>query len=424
MTTSVVAPVLPAPLGGEPAFKDPIYRLPALLGGEPAFKDPVYFTQSLIPDSETFAERLSSIFASHRFTNQGTHVQELEARLASRLGTRFCLSFCNGTAALMAALRVLDVAGEVITTPFTFPATVQAIEWSGLTPVFCDIDPRSYNLDVRLAAELVSSRTSVLLPVHVFGNPCDVLGMENLARRRDLRLLYDAAHAFGVACQGRPIGCWGDLSVLSFHATKLFHTAEGGAVVASTPSHAERLALLRNFGIVSEEEVKGFGFNGKLSELHGALGLGNLERIDGEMQARARPFGHYEQRLRGLEGVQLQDFDKSTGRNYAYFTLEIDAEGFGLTRDQVHTALRADNIVTRKYFSPLCSENERYRSLPSAQPHLLPNAHRVASRILCLPLYGGLSLDDVDRIVDRLSVIRTCASRIRNALSLRIGVVA
>jgi dTDP-4-amino-4,6-dideoxygalactose transaminase len=288
MATSIAAPGLRAPLGGEPVFRDPIYRLPALLGGEPAFKDPIYFTRSLTPDSETFAERLSSIFASHRFTNQGTHVQELEARLASRLGTGFCLSFCNGTAALMAALRALDLAGEVITTPFTFPATVHAIEWIGLTPVFCDIDPRSYNLDVRLAAELVSSRTSALLPVHVFGNPCDVLGMENLARRRGLRLLYDAAHAFGVACQGRPIGCWGDLSVLSFHATKLFHTAEGGAVVGSTPSQAERLAQLRNFGIVDEEEVKGVGFNGKLSELHGALGLGNLERIDGEMEARAR----------------------------------------------------------------------------------------------------------------------------------------
>jgi dTDP-4-amino-4,6-dideoxygalactose transaminase len=424
MATSIAAPGLRAPLGGEPVFRDPIYRLPALLGGEPAFKDPIYFTRSLTPDSETFAERLSSIFASHRFTNQGTHVQELEARLASRLGTGFCLSFCNGTAALMAALRALDLAGEVITTPFTFPATVHAIEWIGLTPVFCDIDPRSYNLDVRLAAELVSSRTSALLPVHVFGNPCDVLGMENLARRRGLRLLYDAAHAFGVACQGRPIGCWGDLSVLSFHATKLFHTAEGGAVVGSTPSQAERLAQLRNFGIVDEEEVKGVGFNGKLSELHGALGLGNLERIDGEMEARARLSRHYAQRLRGLEGVQFQDFDKSTVRNHAYFTLEIDPEGFGLTRDQVHSALRADNIVTRKYFFPLCSENERYRTLPSAQPHRLPNAHRLASRILCLPLYGGLHLDDVDRIVDTLTAIRTRAARIRNALSFRVGVVA
>jgi dTDP-4-amino-4,6-dideoxygalactose transaminase len=343
-------------------------------------------------------------------------VPELERRLAERLGVAWCAAFCNGTVALQTALRSLDLRGEVITTPFTFPATVHAIQWNGLTPVFCDVDPRTYNLDPRRAAELVSADTSALLPVHVFGNPCDVEALAALAAARQLRLVYDAAHAFGVTHRGRSIGSFGDLSILSFHATKLFHTAEGGAVVGEDAHLLERIALLRNFGIVNEDEVRGIGTNGKLSELHGALGLALLGGLDDELAGRARAHAVYLQRLAGIDGLELQRLAPDTGYNHAYLSVEVDGAAFGLTRDQLHAAMRAENIVVRKYFWPLCSENQAYRHLPSARPERLPHAVRLASRVLCLPLFGALSADDVERIVDSLLAIRAAAPAVARRL--------
>jgi dTDP-4-amino-4,6-dideoxygalactose transaminase len=340
-------------------------------------------------------------------------VRALEERLQSRLGVGFCASFCNGTVALLVALRSLDVSGEVITTPFTFPATAHAIEWNGLIPVFCDIDAETYNLDVSSAAELVTSQTSAMLPVHVFGNPCDVIGLERLAEKNSLKIVYDAAHAFGVSHRGRPIGTWGDLSVFSFHATKLFHTAEGGAIVGRDAAAFGRLALLRNFGIVSEEEVRGVGINGKLSEIHAALGLALLGQVEAEDQSRARLIRHYRESLAAVEGVSFQRLAPETIPNHVYCPIEIDGARFGLSRDELHIALRAENIFTRKYFVPLCSDNASYRNLPSAHPQRLPNAHRLASRVLCLPLYGGLEVGDVDKIVSCILEIKAAAPDIR-----------
>jgi dTDP-4-amino-4,6-dideoxygalactose transaminase len=394
---------------------DSLPGTPALLGGAPAFKDPVYVTRAVVPDEAAFAEHLASIFASRWFTNDGQIALELEERLRERLGVRFCAAFCNGTIALHVALRTLDLFGEVITSPFTFPATVHAIQWNGLTPVFCDIDADSYNLDVSRAAELITSRTSAIVPIHVFGNPCDVLGIQRLAEQHHLKVVYDAAHAFGVSHLGRPIGSWGDLSVFSFHATKLFHTAEGGAIVGADSSHFDRCTSLRNHGIVSEEEVRGVGLNGKLSELHAAVGLASLDRTEAEIRARSRLTNRYQERLSKIEGIRFQSFTPETVRNYAYYPIEIDTDAFGLTRDQLHMALRAENIIARKYFSPLCSENPSYRHLASADPAELPNARRLAARILCLPLYGSLELDDVDRITDTIIAIQAAAPTIRRA---------
>src|SRR5262245_51564521 len=389
---------------------------PALLGGTPAFREPIYVTRALAPDLTVFGELLDPVFRARWFTNDGAVVREFQERLRLRLGVGFCAAFCNGTVALQVALRSLSLSGEVITTPFTFPATVHAIEWNGLRPVFCDIDPDTYNLDVACAAQLVTPRTCALLPVHVFGNPCDVLAIEQLANARGLKVIYDAAHAFGVFHRGRSIGCWGDLSVLSFHATKLFHTAEGGAVVGADSGHAREIALLRNFGIVSEDEVRGVGLNGKLSELHAALGLALLGLVDEEIQARGRLIARYRAGLSDVEGIRFQVAAPETVPNHAYCTIEIDEEQFGLSRDEVHVAMRAENVVTRKYFHPLCSENECYRHLPSAAAVYLPVAHRVASRVLCLPLYGELTMEDVDRIVQCLLAARSAAPAIRAAV--------
>lgn len=388
-------------------------RQPAILGGEPLFQDPVYITRPLRGNRGTFDQLLARVFEEQWFTNDGVLLKTLEERLRLRLGTGFCALFCNGTVALQVALRSLDLRGEVITTPFTFPATVHAIEWNGLTPVFCDVDPGTYNLDPSAAADLVTKQTSALLPVHVFGNPCDVIGLQELAETNGLKLVYDAAHAFGVHHRGQPIGCWGDLSMLSFHATKLFHTAEGGALVGPDRDRFGQVALLRNFGIVNEEEVQGVGLNGKLSELHAALGLVLLDVVDDEIEARGRLMERYRSGLSQFEGLVFQTMAAETTPNHAYCTIEVDEERFGLSRDLLHRALRAENIVPRKYFYPLCSENLSYRHLPSAHPARLPNAHRLASRILCLPLYGELGTEAVEKIVACIGAIQSNVAKVR-----------
>lgn len=343
-------------------------------------------------------------------------VRELEAHLPSWLGGSFCVACCNGTIALQLALRSLDLSGEVITTPFTFPATVHAIEWNGLTPVFCDIDPDTYNLDPEIAAACITSRTSALVPVHVFGSPCDVTALEATAQRARLRVVYDAAHAFGVSHRGRPIGEWGDLAVFSFHATKLFHTAEGGAVVGTRDALARSLRLLRNFGIVSEDEVEGVGLNGKMSEIHAALGLAMLGAIEEEISGRGALSERYDASLAGLQGLRFQRISPETRRNYAYYTIEVDPDCFGVTRDELHAALQTEGIVTRKYLFPLCSRNTAYRDLPSAQPGRLPHAERLADRILSLPLYGEMPACDVDAIGDCIRTLQGSAPRVRAAL--------
>ena len=383
----------------------------------PAFEEPVTVTRALAPDRRVFDEHVDTVFGSRWFTNHGPLVQELETRLAEQLEAGFCAAFCNGTAALQSALRSLDLEGEVVTTPFTFPATVHAIRWNGLTPVFCDIDPETWNLDAARAAERVGRRTSAIVPVHIFGNPCDVDALDVLASARNLRTVYDAAHAFGVRHRDRPIAGFGDLSVMSFHATKIFHTAEGGAVLGRDPRRYERLALLRNFGIAGEEEVRGLGVNGKLSELHAALGLSLLAAEGEERQARAALSARYLAGLGELEGIAFQRFSAETERNHFNLAIEVDPERFGLSRDELHRALRAENVIARKYFQPLCSENPAYRDLPSADPADLPHAHRLAERILCLPLYGELGLEGVDRVTGAIRCLQASAGRVRRALA-------
>ncbi len=391
-------------------------KRPAILGGDPAFPEAVYFTRPPAPNPALLARLTSEILESRWFTNDGILVCQLEARLATRLGVRWCAALCNGTTALQLALRALELTGEVITTPFTFPATVHAIAWSGLTPVFCDIDPETYNLDPATVASVITERTSALLPVHVFGNPCDVSAMARLAAERKLRLVFDAAHAFGAFAGGRGISTWGDVSALSFHATKVFHTAEGGAVVGTDPGLLDRIFSLRNFAIRNEEGARGLGINGKMSELHAALGLALLDHIDEEMETRSRLRARYLERLGGVEGLRFQRVLPECEPNHAYFTVEIDSRRFGLTRDEVQRALLVENIVARRYFWPLCSENPYYRRLPSAAPERLPNAHAVVSRILCLPLYGGLGGDDVDAIADALLGLRNDPVGVRRRL--------
>lgn len=389
---------------------------PALLSGHAAFDREVFVTQPVIPDPQAYADLTAAIFESRWLTNNGAKTQQFERQLTTHLGVAFCKTFCNGTTALLTALRALGLKGEVITTPFTFPATPHCIEWNGLTPVFCDVRADTYNLDPVVVEKSITPATCAILPVHVFGNPCDVAAFEDISQRYGIPIVYDAAHAFGVSVNNRQIGTFGSLSAFSFHATKVFHCAEGGAVVAADSSLAARLSLLRNFGIVDENTVSGIGLNGKLDELHAALGLLVLEQIDEEISRRGALVQRYHLQLDEVPGLAFQTIHPGTTLNNYNFTVEIDAEAFGLTRDQVHFALRSENIISRKYFHPLCSENECYRDLASSTESNLANATRLSERVLSLPLYGALTSHEVDLIAQTLISLSEYAGDVRQVI--------
>ena len=331
--------------------------------------------------------------------------EQLERALITRLEVAQLSLFNNGTIALLAAVRALDLSGEVITTPFTFPATPHALAWSGITPVFADIDPVRLTLDPARVEALVTPKTTAILGVHVYGVPCDVDGLADVARRCGLKLLYDGAHAFGVRVNGRGIGTFGDATMFSFHA-KLFHTAEGGAVACGDAALRHRIERLKNFGIADQETVECVGLNGKMNELQAALGLSVLECLDAEVVLRRTIVTRYRERLGSVPGLTLMPELASVDSSCQYCAVRIDAAAFGRSRDEVHQGLKAFNVFARKYFYPLCSDYDCYRGLPSADPAGLPVARAAASQVLCLPLYGSLPVSAVDAICDMLLSFR------------------
>lgn len=370
------------------------------------FEQPIYVTRPILPDLAAFTGRLKDVWDSKWLTNHGRQHDLLERALAAYLKTPHVSLFNNGTIALLVACRALELKGEVITTPFTFPATPHVLAWSGLTPVFCDIDPRTMDLDPARIEAAITPRTTGILAVHVYGTPCDVAAIQRIADARGLRVIYDAAHAFGVEVNGAGIATVGDISMFSFHATKLFHTAEGGALAFRDPALKDRIYLLRNFGIRNEEQVLLAGINGKMNELQAALGLAVLECVPAEWARRERIFNLYREELAGVPGITLPADLPGVRRSNQYFVIRIDRQCFGLSRDEVHAALKERNVHARRYFSPLCSEYPCYRELPSAAPANLPVAQRVVQEVLCLPFYGALSDDDVRAICGMLISLR------------------
>jgi dTDP-4-amino-4,6-dideoxygalactose transaminase len=375
------------------------------------FAVPVYVTRPVMPPLSSLMARLEEVWATQQLTNLGTQHERLEAALRAHLGVRQLSLFTNGTVALVTAIRALELGGEVLTTPFTFPATPHSLSWSGITPVFCDLDPVTLNLDPAAADRAVTDRTSGILAVHVYGNPCDVEGLRRVADRHGLKILYDAAHAFATRVQNAGIGTFGDATMFSFHATKLFHTAEGGALACHDAFLKARIDDLRNFGIYGPESVEAVGLNGKMSELHAALGLSVLEGVAAELAARRRLLERYRERLAAVEGLTCHPTLNGVESSCQYCVVRIAQAAFGCSRDTLHLQLRAYNVFTRKYFYPLCSEYDCYRHLPSAAAANLPVATRAAREVLCLPLYGGLSESDVDRICDMIVAIHDGARR-------------
>jgi len=370
------------------------------------FSEPIYITKPILPSLESFSQELDSVWQSKRLSNHGPKHESLETQLKNYLKIPFLSLFNNGTIALMGAFRALGLKGEVITTPFTFPATISSLEWMGLQPVFADIDPLTFNLDPARIERAITPQTSAILAVHVFGKPCPVEELEFLAKKYKLKLIFDGAHAFGLEINSRGIGNWGDMTMYSFHPTKLFHTAEGGALGFRDPDLYSKLYLLKNFGINNEESVTLSGINGKMNEIQASLGLLVLKMMDQELMKRKTLEEIYSKELAAIPGLNLPVIDTNVRPSYQYYVIKINEKEFGLSRDQLHEELKKYNLFCRKYFYPLCSSYDHLKHLPSAQFRNLPHAHQVVSEVLTLPFYGEFGVEGVLRVVEIIKHIQ------------------
>jgi dTDP-4-amino-4,6-dideoxygalactose transaminase len=370
------------------------------------FEQPIYVTRPLLPSLQELSRKLEEVWASQWLTNNGPQHVLLEEKLQELLKVPTLSLFNNGTIALITACQSLRLSGEVITTPFTFPATPHVLSWNNIRPVFCDIDPVTMNIDAGKIESMITPQTTGILAVHVFGTPCDVAAIQQVADRYGLKVVYDAAHAFGVEVDGRGIGTFGDISMFSFHATKLFHTAEGGALTFNDPNLKPRIDLLKNFGIKNEEEVVMPGINGKMNEIQAALGLVLLDYIEEERSKRKILIDTYKELLHDVEGISFLEGMSGVRNSYQYFVIRIDEKLFGRSRDSVYDRFKQCNVFTRRYFYPLCSSYTCYRQIPSSSPDNLPAAHAVVKEVLSMPLYGALSPGDVERICNMLKSFR------------------
>lgn len=358
---------------------------------------PIFVTQPYLPPLEEFIPYLEKIWDNKQLTNGGPMHQQLERTLADYLGVPEVALFNNGTIALLTALQALEVTGEVITTPYSFVATSHSLLWNGLTPVFVDIDPITLNLDPSKIEAAITPNTSAIMPVHCYGNPCDNATIQRIADKHDLRVIYDAAHAFGVEDSDGSILRHGDLSVLSFHATKVFSTFEGGAIICPDAATKQHIDQLKNFGITDEVTVKAAGINGKMSEINAAFGLLQLQHMEEVMEGRRRVAQSYREQLSDVPGITVLPTSGQIVSNYSYFPILV-GEQYPLSRDTLYQRLKDHNIFARRYFYPLISEFPMYSELKSAQAYNLPEATKAAQRILCLPIYPSLSQDEIKRI--------------------------
>lgn len=368
-------------------------------------KDPMFVTKPLLPTKKDFLNNLNIIFKKKWLTNNGEIHKKLEDKLEKYLKVSNLSLFNNGTTALLVALKSLNVTGEVITTPFTFAATIHSISWMGLKPVFVDIDPISLNINPGLIEKAITRKTTAILPVHVFGNPCNVKEIQNIADKHGLKVIYDAAHAFGTEINNEGIGNFGDISMFSFHATKLFNTVEGGALACKDSKLKVKIDRMKNFGIVSEEEVVFPGINGKMNEIQSAIGLSVLKKVDKERIKRKTLKETYIKHLKNISEITVMPDLPGIRNSYQYFVIRIKKNNSRISRDFLYNELKKFNIFTRKYFYPLCSNYSCYRNLPSATPKNLPVSNKVANEVLSLPFYGELTEHDIIQICEIIKYI-------------------
>ena len=359
-------------------------------------------TSPLLPNLDDFNGMLRQIWTSKWITNNGSFHTQLEKELAAYLKVPYISLFTNGTLPLITALQALRITGEVITTPYSFVATTHALWWNGIKPVFVDIDPATGNIDPERIEAAITPKTTAIMPVHVYGKPCDTKRIQEIADQYGLKVIYDAAHAFGVEVDGESILNAGDLSTLSFHATKVYNTVEGGAMVMHDEKMKKRIDYLKNFGFANETTVVGPGINSKMDEVRSAYGLLNLQQVDTAIEARHRVAIKYREALRNVEGITFFDDMPGVCHNYSYFPIFVDEKKYGMTRDELYFKMKEQNVLGRRYFYPLISEFTTYRGLDSARPDNLPNAHKMAASVICLPMHHALSDEDVERILNSI----------------------
>ena len=389
----------------------------AIFGGTPAFTKALHVGQPNIGDREQFSKRVDDILDRRWLTNGGSHVNEFEQRIADATNVAHCIAMCNATVALEIAIRALGLAGEVIVPSFTFVATAHVLQWQEITPVFCDIDSQTHCLDPAQVEELITDNTTGIIGVHLWGRPCDIDRLTEIASRRQLKLLFDSAHAFGSSYKGRMIGGFGDAEVFSFHATKFLNSLEGGAVVTNNAELAAKIRLMRNFGFTGYDQTESIGVNGKLNEVSAAMGLTNLDSMNDFIAINQRHHEHYRDELAGVEGVNFIRYDDNDRSNYQYVVLEMDSLKTGVTRDQLLEILHAENVLARRYFYPGCHRMEPYRTL---YPQLsLPQTDHVAARVLTLPTGQAVTPEMIDGVCAIIRTVIANATEVRALLEKR-----
>ena len=360
---------------------------------------PIYVTSPLLPSLEDFTFLLKEIWESKMLTNNGNFHQKLEEELAKYLKVPYLSLFTNGTLPLITALQAMRITGEVITTPFSFVATTHSLWWNGIKPVFVDIEPETCNLDPSKIEAAITPRTTAIMPVHVYGKPCKTKEIQEIAKKYGLKVIYDAAHAFGVEINGESILNFGDMATLSFHATKVYNTLEGGALVVHDEQTKKRIDYLKNFGFASETEVVAPGINSKVDEVRAAYGLLNLKQVDHAINSRRKVAIRYRDELQGVKGITFFNDIPGVRHNYSYFPIFINAEEYGMTRDELYFKMKEHNVFGRRYFYPLISTFSTYRGLDSANPDNLPIATQMSNNVICLPMHHALSENEVEYIL-------------------------
>ena len=380
----------------------------AVFGGTPAFQEPLHVGRPNLGDRGAMLRRVNEIFDRRWFTNDGPLVKEFEARIQDFVGVKHCVAMCNATIALEIAIRALELRGEVIVPAYTFIATAHALQWQEITPVFADMDPATHNIAPETIERLITPRTTGIIGVHVWGRPCDTAAIESIAQKHRLKVMYDAAHAFGCSHRGRMVGSFGLCEVFSFHATKFINSFEGGAVVTNNDDIAAKMRLMRNFGFARDDTVIYPGTNGKMTEICAAMGLTSFEAMEEIVAANRRNYEAYREGLRGLPGISLNEYDSGERRNYQYIVVKVDETRAGLNRDELVAVLKAQNVLARKYFWPGCHRMEPYKSFFPAAHLLLPHTEKLAAQIMVLPT--GTAISEADAMLV-CGIVRSAIAR-------------
>jgi dTDP-4-amino-4,6-dideoxygalactose transaminase len=377
----------------------------AIFGGTPVFKEKLHVGRPNIGNRDRFLTRVNDILDRRWLTNNGLYVQEFEQRIAELVGVKHCIATCNATIALEIAIRAADLKGEVIIPSFTFVATAHALQWQEITPVFCDIDPSTHNIDPQQIEQKITPRTTGILGVHLWGRPCNVEALSKIAHTHNLKLMFDASHALGCSYKGQMIGSFGDAEIFSFHATKFLNTLEGGAIVTNNDELAAKIRLMKNFGFAGYDNVVYTGTNGKMNEVSAAMGITGLENLDEFIDVNHQNYKQYREELATIPGIKLSIYDEIEKCNYQYLVLEVDEYKFGVSRDKLIEILTAENIIARRYFHPGCHKMEPYRSYFPHNKMLLPETDKLSLRIVSLPTGTAVDSSDISKICQIVNLV-------------------